>query len=29
VVAHPENLDLMIVVQSAGHPPVRVYRARH
>jgi hypothetical protein len=28
VAEHPENLDLMIVVQAAGRPPVRVYRAR-
>ena len=25
---HPENLDLLIVVQTAGQPPVRVYRSR-
>jgi len=29
VAQHPENLDLLIVVQAAGHSPVRVYRARH
>ena len=29
VAHHPEGLDLMIVVQAAGHPPVRVYRAKH
>jgi hypothetical protein len=29
VAQHPENLDLLIVVQAAGQPPVKVYRARH
>jgi hypothetical protein len=28
VAQHPENLELMIVVQSAGQPPVRIYRSR-
>ncbi len=28
VAAHPENLDLLIVVQTAGQPPVRIYRRK-
>jgi hypothetical protein len=28
VAQHPENLELMIVVQSAGQPPVRIYRSQ-
>jgi hypothetical protein len=28
VAQHPENLDLLIVVQTAGQPPVRTYKSR-
>jgi hypothetical protein len=28
VAQHPEHLDLLIVVQTTGQPPVRVYRVR-
>ncbi|MBZ5511437.1 MAG: hypothetical protein LAN70_09740 [Acidobacteriia bacterium] len=29
VALHPENLELLIVVQTAGQVPVRIYRSRH
>jgi hypothetical protein len=28
VATHPENLELLIVVQTAGQGPVRIYRSR-
>ncbi len=29
VAKHPENLELLVVVQTAGQPPIRIYQARH
>jgi hypothetical protein len=28
VAAHPENLELLIVVQSGGQPPVKIYKSK-
>jgi hypothetical protein len=28
VAAHPENLEMLIVVQTASQMPVRIYRSR-